>query len=103
MGRGKIDFNRQVGLYPGEQSKEEYNKTIRHIKLFFEGKKHELIKELEREMKDLAKKQQFEKANDVKRKIFALTHIQDIALVKRDMYRNDAEGGVRIEAYDIGR
>jgi excinuclease ABC subunit C len=101
MGRGKIDFNRQIGLYPGEQSKEEYNKTIRHIKLFFEGKKHELIKELEREMKNLAKKQQFEKANDVKRKIFALTHIQDIALVKRDMYRNDETTGVRIEAYDI--
>jgi len=100
MGRGKIDFNRQIGLYPGEQAKGEYLKTIRHIRLFFEGKKHELIKELEREMKAYAKTQEFERANEVKRKIFALTHIQDIALMKRELYRPAPESG-RIEAYDV--
>ncbi len=101
MSRGKIDFNRQIGLYPGVQSKEEYAKTIRHIKLFFEGKKGQIIKELTREMVLLAKAERFEEATTVKRKIFALTHIQDIALMKEEtrVYRDEKE--IRIEAYDI--
>jgi len=101
MARGKVDFNRQIGLYPSVQSKKEYQKTIRHIKLFFEGKKGQIIKELEREMKTLAKEEKFEKAEVVKRKIFALTHIQDIALLKDDsrIYRDDRR--MRIEAYDV--
>ena len=101
MGRGKIDFNRQIGLYPGLQSKTEYARTIRHIKLFFEGKKGQVIKELEREMKRLAKEEKFEEANEVKRKIFALRHIQDVALIKEDarVYRDDRK--MRVEAYDV--
>lgn len=101
MGRGSIDFNRQIGLYPDEQSKKEYDRTIRHIKLFFEGKKHQIITELERDMRACAKEQKFEAAQVLKQKIFALTHIQDIALMKRDMYRAGEGDAVRIEAYDI--
>ena len=99
--KGKIDFNRQIGLYPDKQSKEEYQKTIRHITLFFQGKKHQLIKELEKEMMMLAKQEKFEEANVIKKRIFALTHIQDIALIKDDnrIYRDEKR--VRIEAYDI--
>lgn len=101
LARGKIDFNRQIGLYPDVQSKKEYNRTIRHIKLFFEGKKKELISELKKEMMTLAREERFEEADAVKRKIFALTHIQDIALIKEDrrVYR-DARS-LRIEAYDV--
>lgn len=99
--KGKIDFNRQIGLYPDQQSKAEYQKTIRHIRLFFEGKKHQLIAELEKEMMELAKAERFEEAAIVKKRIFALQHIQDIALIKDDsrVYRDDRR--VRIEAYDI--
>lgn len=101
MSRGKIDFNRQIGLYPNVQSKKEYANTIRHIKLFFEGKKGQIIKELEKEMMRLAKMEEFEKAGELKRKIFALTHIQDVALMKQEtrVYRDDR--AIRIEAYDI--
>ena len=99
--RGKIDFNRQIGLYPSEANKAEYDRTIRHIKLFFEGKKQQIIKELEKEMMTLAKKERFEEAGIIKKRIFALTHIQDVALIKNDVrvYRDDKR--VRIEAYDI--
>lgn len=99
--RGQIDFNRQLGLYPEEHSKREYAQTIRHIKLFFEGKKHTIIKELEKEMMLLAKQEKFEEADREKRKIFALKHINDIALIKDDsrIYRDDKN--FRIEAYDI--
>jgi excinuclease ABC subunit C len=99
--RGKIDFNRQIGLYPTEENREEYNRTIRHIRLFFEGKKQQVIKELEKDMMKLAKLEKFEEAHIIKKRIFALTHIQDIALIKDDnrMYRDDKR--VRIEAYDV--
>ncbi|MFT7644368.1 MAG: excinuclease ABC subunit C [Candidatus Paceibacteria bacterium] len=101
MAKGKIDFNRQIGLYPEKQSKREYNKTIRHLRLFFEGKKHQLIKELEMEMVTLANVEKFEAANVIKQRIFALNHIQDIALIKDEsrVYRDEKR--VRIEAYDI--
>lgn len=101
MARGKIDFNRQIGLYPEVQSKEEYKKTIRHIRLFFEGKKQKLIKELEKEMMALADEERFEEAHGVKHKIFALQHIQDVALIKEDMRVYRDEKSVRIEAYDV--
>lgn len=99
--KGKIDFNRQIGLYPNQQSKQEYNKTIRHLRLFFEGRKQQLLKELERDMMKHAKQEEFETANAIKKRIFALTHIQDIALIKDDarVYRDDKR--VRIEAYDV--
>lgn len=103
---GKPCFNAQIGLCPGPCagwiSKAEYRKTIRNIKLFFEGKKVTLIKTLEREMKDLAKKQEFEKAEEIKRKLFALDHIQDVALIKQELTTHDRQPTTfRLEAYDI--
>jgi len=101
LDKGKIDFNRQIGLYPDVQSKAEYARTLRHIKLFFQGKKHQIIKELEKDMMQLAKEEKFEAAQVIKNRIFALQHIQDIALIKADskIYRDDKR--IRIEAYDI--
>lgn len=99
--RGKVDFNRQIGLYPSENNKDEYMQTIRHIRLFFEGKKQEVIDELTELMMRHAHAECFEEAALLKRKIFALQHIQDIALIKNEhrMYRD--ENSVRIEAYDV--
>src|SRR3989344_582999 len=100
-------FNRQIGLCPGvctgEISKEEYAKTIRNITLFFRGKKRTLVKLLKVEMAEYAKRREFEKAERVKRTIFSLDHIHDVALMKRG-YADDATSvtkGFRIEAYDI--
>ena len=117
-------FNKQIELCPGVcsgvVSKVEYSRTINHIKLFFEGKKSSLIKTLEQEMKDYAKKKKFEKAGAIKKTIFGLKHIQDVSLIKeelkkpletpetpkvrpRDASRGQALGtrAFRIEAYDI--
>ena len=60
----------------------EYKKNIRHLKLFFRGKKKDLLKDLQKEMKEYAKKREFEKAGEIKRQIFALKHINDVALIK---------------------
>jgi excinuclease UvrABC nuclease subunit len=101
LAKGKVDFNRQIGLYPNYTDKAIYDRTIRHLKLFFDGKKKQIIKELTRDMMTAAKAEHFEVANRIKKQIFALEHIQDVALIKAD--RASARNGslIRIEAYDI--
>ncbi len=99
--RGVIDFNRQIGLYPQYTSKREYARTIKHIRLFFEGKKGQIIKELHARMMRCARNEEFEKANDCKKKIVALTHIRDVGLIKNDARQYYDEKTIRIEAYDV--
>lgn len=101
VARGKIDFNRQIGLYPNQTSKAEYARTIRHLQLFFSGKKKVILKELEQEMTHCAKAEAFEKAAELKRKIFVLNHIQDVALIKSEHRVYQAAHTLRIESYDI--
>lgn len=101
MEKGKLDFNRQIGLYPHECTKSEYARTIRHIRLFFEGKKSIIIRELEKRMATYAKREEFERAHEMKKKIFALRHIQDIALIKDDVREYHDDKCMRIEAYDV--
>ncbi|MFZ2484489.1 MAG: hypothetical protein WAX80_03260 [Minisyncoccia bacterium] len=103
---GRPCFNAQIGLCPGpcagRISKKDYRKIIKHLELFFEAKKPQLIKSLEKEMGGLAKEQKFEEAESVKRQLFALDHIQDIALIKNDLTTNDQRPTTfRIEAYDV--
>jgi excinuclease ABC subunit C len=101
LARGKVDFNRQIALYPNHTDKTVYDRTIRHLKLFFDGKKKLIVKELKRDMMQAAKLQQFEQANRIKKQIFALEHIQDIALIKAERSVNRTGHTVRIEAYDV--
>jgi excinuclease ABC subunit C len=101
---GKRCFNAQIGLCPGvctgEVSKEEYRRTVRHIVLLFQGKKKQLIKTLTSEMKAAAKAEDFELAKELRRRIFALQHIQDVSLIKEE-YRLTTHTASRIEAYDM--
>ena len=95
-------FYRSLGLSPNTDSpdaKSEYQKTIRNLVLFFEGKKSKLIKTLENEMDEYAKLQEFEKAKNVRNTLYALNHIQDVSLIKTEEDKNIE--GFRIEAYDI--
>ncbi len=99
-------FNYQLGLCPGvcvgAISAKDYKQTIRHIKLFFQGKKKALLTELTRKMKKLAQNRDFESAEKLKRQVFALQHINDISLLKSDLTTNDSLlTTFRIEAYDI--
>ncbi len=106
--KGKPCFNRTLGLCPGvctgEVSKEEYRECVKHIRLFFKGKKKELISNLESEMNSYAKKLEFEKAGEVKKTLYALMHIQDISLIKKESEYGTLgkkKSDFRIEAYDI--
>lgn len=100
-------FYKQLGLSPdtsNDEARAEYLKNIYNIKLFFEGKKVKILKDLEQGMHQHAKVLEFEQAEYLKRKILALKHINDVALIKDESLedQNLAHADVfRIESYDI--
>ena len=106
--KGCLDF--QIGLCPGPHdgkiSRADYLKNIRGIIMILKGKKKGLIKKLEMEMKDYSKICEYEKAAEIRNKIFALKHIRDIALIAKDDDKSRILSAgwrteFRIEAYDI--
>jgi len=116
-------FNYEIGLCPGTCigaiTHDDYVKNIERLKMFFEGKKARIIRSLEKDMKTAAKRQEFERAEALKRQMFALRHIQDTALISDSdaliartagsAAARAADGtvapgfraGYRIEGYDI--
>ena len=106
-------FNYEIGLCPGTCigaiTHEDYMKNIERLRMFFEGKKARIITALEKEMKAASKKQEFERAEALRRQMFALRHIRDTALISDHdalMPREPGGGaglkaGYRIEGYDI--
>ncbi len=97
-------FNKQLGLCPGvcsgEVGKEEYARMIRNIRELFSGNFKGLKRRLAREMKEVAKQEDFEEAEKLRRQVSALEHIRDVSLIK-DEKLVSAGGGTRIEAFDI--
>jgi len=95
----------QIGLCPGPYdgaiTLEDYKRNMRNISLFLSGRKKKLLKDLNREMRQYAKDEEFEKAEIVKKQIFALEHINDIALMQKEKSVLEKNDGIRMEAYDI--
>jgi excinuclease ABC subunit C len=93
------------GPYDGKISKKEYAQNIRGIKMILEGRKKNLVGQMKKEMEELSNKNEFEKAAGVRNRIFALQHIQDVALIsdRRDAINRVSANGatMRIEGYDI--
>jgi excinuclease ABC subunit C len=77
-----LEFYKQIKLAPDLNNRKLYLQNIKNIKLFFSGKKKKIFQNLKKEMKTYAKNHEFEKAGEIKRQIFALQHINDIALLK---------------------
>ncbi len=67
---------------PDKGGRGVYLNNIKNLRLFFQGKKKQIIINFKKEMMVCAKKKEFEKAGEIKRKIFALEHINDVALIK---------------------
>ena len=91
----------QIGLCPGPYdgaiTRAAYKRNMRNISLFLSGHKSALVKKLEVEMRQAARKEDFEDAQKLKQQIFALTHINDIAFLSREV----SSDTYRTEAYDI--
>ncbi len=104
-------FYQSIGLSPEMSSpvaQSEYAKTIRNLSYFFQGRKQDLVKTLEKEMRAYARARKFEEASAVKHTLYALNHIQDVALIRRNHHDDTvfpttatSQQGYRIEAYDI--
>jgi excinuclease ABC subunit C len=112
-------FYRAIGRSPKSESElaqRQYLRTINNLATFLSGNKTTLIKRLTNEMKTYARNMEFEQAGKIKRTIYGLKHINDIALIKKraEDYNADSigenhgstigdarAGGFRIEAYDI--
>ena len=101
-------FDYHIGLCPGPYdnaiSKKDYQKNIRAIQMILEGKKNNLVKKMKREMNNYSDKQDYENAGVLRNQMFALQHIQDIALItntRRDALQCVSTGAMRVEAYDI--
>ncbi len=102
--KGCLDY--QIGLcpgpYAGQISKKDYAKNIQAIELMFLGKKKMLIKKIKREMEKFAKKEEFEKATKLRNQLFALEHIQDMAMISdRSKQKLHSSKKLRVEGYDI--
>lgn len=97
-------FNKELGLCPGvcdgSISREEYKQTIKHIATLFSGKKSSLVKDLMQLMEKASQEERFEDAAKINKQIYALTHIRDVALIKRER-TSDGGASFRIEAYDV--
>lgn len=95
------EFYRQINLIPDLEDRKMYLQNIKNIKLFFQGKKKRIMQNLKKEMRVYAKLKEFEKAGEIKRQLFALQHINDVALLKGEHFVKDNTNAFRIEAYDI--
>lgn len=100
-------FNYSIGLCPGTcigaMDKKCYAKRVRRIEKFLSGDVKSVVKDLEKDMNELAKEQKFEAAQILRDKIYALGHINDISLIKSDLTTHDSSLTTvfRIESYDI--
>ncbi len=96
-------FYIQLGLTPdvgNSINRKNYLATIGYIRNMLSGKTVTLVKQLTRTMHACAKRLEFEQAAVIKKQLFALEHINDIALIKHD----DTDTGThryRIESYDV--
>ncbi len=79
-----MEFYKQINLVPDLDDKKMYLQNIKNLKLFFQGKKKDVVKNLKKEMAAFAKNKEFEKAGEIKRQLFALQHINDVALIKNN-------------------
>lgn len=97
----------ELGLCPGtcagRITEREYARTVRNLKLFFEGKKTRVLAALRRDMRAASATRDFEKAETLKKRIFALQHIRDVAFIAGNPVRGEegTRAPYRIEGYDI--
>ena len=116
--KGCLDYQIRLcpGPYDGVITKKDYAKNIKAIRMILEGKKKSLINKMKKEMEEYSEGHEFEKAARIRNQIFALQHVQDIALIARgdenfkfqiSNFKSNSNGkisklqNIRIEGYDI--
>lgn len=72
------------GVCVGAISKADYTKVIRNLILFFQGKKSQIIRGMRVDMKRMSASERYEEAEELRWRISALEHIQDVAVLTRE-------------------
>lgn len=62
-------------MFTTDEQKKAYKKTIKHIVQFLSGKKEIVLKDLEKERDSFAKKEQYEEAQELQKKIDAINYV----------------------------
>jgi excinuclease ABC subunit C len=94
------EFYKAINRSPkdnSEKSRLMYLETINELIMFLSGNKKDLINKLKIDMQELAEQMLFEEADLKKKMIYALGHINDIALIKKENKTHN----LRFEAYDV--
>lgn len=110
-------FDTEMGLCPGTcvgvADRTAYRRSIRNLARVLGGGTQMVLKSLERDMKRAAGRLEFEEAARIRRQVFALRHVRDVALIgedeflagraglPRDPVRIEGHALSRIEGYDI--
>ncbi|HTK04492.1 MAG TPA: excinuclease ABC subunit UvrC [Candidatus Eisenbacteria bacterium] len=106
-GRPRPCFYRHLRLCPGvctgDITSKDYKKIIRSLFRFFEGGRATVAREMRDDMKRAAKAERFEEAAALRNRLYALDHVRDIAVIKRDDAGLEEFIDIfgRIEGYDI--
>lgn len=117
---GKKTLNTDLGLTPGievgRMTPQEYKKNLRKLRLYLEGGRHKLMREIEKQMQAAAQEERFEEAAELRKQLFGLKELQkkivfsdkefldissDQALVDLQNILGLPEPPRRIEGYDI--
>lgn len=117
---GKKTLNTDLGLTPGieigKTTPKDYKKNLRKLMLYLEGGRHQLLKDLEKQMLAAAKTENFEEAAELRKQLFGLRELQkkivfsdkefldissDQALADLQIILRLPEPPKRIEGYDI--
>lgn len=94
------------GVCIGAITERDYAKIIRQLGMVFAGRKTALLREMKRAMRHAAKEHRYEEAAKLRNQIFALEHIQDVAVLTREeRFTQSRDLAInifgRIEGYDI--
>lgn len=103
-------FNAQIGRCAGvctrAMTPQAYKQILRRMAMFLDGERATLEKQMLRDMEAAAREEHFEEAAELRNQLFALQHIQDMALINsREEEAPPTNLAVnpfkRIEGYDI--
>lgn len=102
-------FEYEIGLCPGTcvgaVRPAAYRKNIRALRFLFQGSMKKVFVSLNREMRAASRALNFENAEKIRRQLFALRHIEDIALIRDEEIHDEGsrteKEEYRIEGYDI--
>jgi len=95
------------GVCVGDISQRDYAKVIRDLMAFFDGKRKDIVRRYRKEMQAASKTQDYEHAAELRNRLYALEHIQDVSVLAKDDSKlpldKGGQGGFlgRIEGYDI--